>query len=67
MKTTTDRQSTGSSGGASVAATPDPLIMAMLQDHVPLSLLCDLTASHGPLSEEILAEEGQPETPWWKQ
>lgn len=41
--------------------------MDLLHDHVPLSLLCDLTDPQGPPSAEILAEEGQPETRWWEQ
>jgi hypothetical protein len=42
-------------------------VMTMLHDHVPLSLLCDLTTPDGPRSAEILAEEGGPEQPWWQQ
>jgi hypothetical protein len=45
----------------------DEVVMSMLQEHVPLALLCDLGAPDGPHSAEILAEEGQPETPWWQQ
>jgi len=41
--------------------------MDMLHDHVPLSLLCDLTSPDGPASAEILAEEGVPDTHWWEQ
>lgn len=42
-------------------------VMDMLHEHVPLSLLCDLTTPDGPPSAEILAEEGEPETRWWEQ
>ena len=42
-------------------------MMTMLHDHVPLSLLCDLSAPSGPESAEILAEEGEPTTRWWEQ
>lgn len=44
----------------------DEVVMSMLHDHVPLSLLCDLTAPEGPESAEILAEEGEPESRWWE-
>ena len=42
-------------------------VMEMLQEHVPLALLCDLSTPEGPHSAEILAEEGQPADTWWKQ
>ncbi len=45
----------------------DEAMMTMLHDHVPLSLLMDLTSPTGPESAEILAEEGLPETAWWEQ
>jgi hypothetical protein len=45
----------------------DEIVMDMLHDHVPLSLLCDLTSPDGPASAEILAEEGAPDTHWWEQ
>lgn len=45
----------------------DLVVMTMLHDHVPLALLCDLTAAGGPTSAEILAEEGEPDTRWWEQ
>jgi hypothetical protein len=60
MNTATDEPTTPTS------ENPDE-VMAMLHDHVPLSLLCDLTAPEGPVSSEILAEEGEPETRWWEQ
>jgi hypothetical protein len=41
-------------------------VMHMLEDHVPLSLLADLTDPQGPRSEEILQQEGQPEVAWWE-
>ncbi len=43
----------------------DEKVMEMLQEHVPLSLLLDLTEPSGPESEEILAAEGEPQTRWW--
>jgi len=42
-------------------------VMDLLQDHVPLALLFDLSTPEGPHSAEILAEEGQPTDTWWKQ
>ncbi len=42
-------------------------VMDLLQEHVPLALLCDLSEPEGPHSAEILAEEGQPTDSWWKQ
>ena len=45
----------------------DEAMMSMLHDHVPLSLLCDLTDAQGPGSAQILAEEGEPTTRWWEQ
>ncbi len=50
------------------AAAPadDALVMAMLHDHVPLALLCDLTATGGPTSREILDTEGEPAQRWWE-
>ena len=42
-------------------------VMDLLQEHVPLALLCDLSTPDGPHSAEILAEEGQPTDTWWKQ
>ena len=40
-------------------------VMDMLGEHVPLSLLMDLTAPKGPDSETILGDEGLPEDSWW--
>jgi hypothetical protein len=45
----------------------DSEVMELLQEHVPLVLLCDLSTPEGPHSAEILAEEGQPTDTWWKQ
>jgi hypothetical protein len=44
---------------------PEVRVMTLLQEHVPLSLLCDLTAKEAPRSAEILAEEGLPDDDWW--
>lgn len=39
----------------------------LLEEHVPLSLIMDLTAPDGPASQEILETEGAPEQAWWEQ
>lgn len=53
------------------AAVDDPeadaAVMELLSEHVPLSLLMDLTAPAGPDSEAILEQEGEPEEAWWEQ
>jgi hypothetical protein len=48
------------------SSTDDELVMSMLQEHVPLALLCDLTEAEGPSSAEILEAEGGPEDHWWE-
>ncbi|MFZ5870052.1 MAG: hypothetical protein ACOYXW_05935 [Actinomycetota bacterium] len=48
-------------------AQADDTVMELLSEHVPLSLLMDLTAPAGPDSEAILDEEGEPEEAWWEQ
>ena len=40
----------------------DELVMSILQEHVPLALLIDLTDTAGPASAEILAEAGYSNT-----
>ncbi len=45
----------------------DKRVMGLLHDHVPLSLLVDLSEPDGPHSQEILEAEGQPEDAWWLQ
>jgi hypothetical protein len=44
----------------------DDVVMDLLEHHVPLSLLLDLSGPQEPGSAEILAEEGEPETRWWE-
>jgi len=41
-------------------------VMDLLEEHVPLSLIMDLTAPAGPDSQEILRAEGVPEQRWWE-
>ncbi|PPK91981.1 hypothetical protein CLV92_11821 [Kineococcus xinjiangensis] len=40
-------------------------VMAMLQEHIPLSLILDLAVPGGPASHELLEAEGLPEQEWW--
>jgi hypothetical protein len=49
------------------SSTDDELVMTMLQEHVPLALLCDLAEAEGPSSAEILEAEGGPDDHWWEQ
>ena len=52
---------------ASDGADPSQEVMALLSEHVPLTLLADLALPEGPHSEEIITEEGLPEVAWWEQ
>lgn len=51
--------------GATMAGTPD-LVMDLLDEHVPLTLLIDLTSPQGPDSQAILDAEGVPDEVWWE-
>ena len=46
---------------------PNSNVMELLSEHVPLSLIVDLTAPTGPDSQNILTSEGVPEHSWWVQ
>ena len=48
------------------AASDDARVMTLLQEHVPLALLCDLTVPEGPASREIFDTEGGPAQRWWE-
>jgi hypothetical protein len=50
----------------STSRPQDDVIMTLLEHHVPLSLLLDLSGPQEPESAEILAEEGAPEARWWE-
>jgi hypothetical protein len=52
-------------GTHAVADAPTQQTKGLLEEHVPLSLIMDLTAPGGPASREILAAEGAPEHAWW--
>lgn len=41
-------------------------VKELLQEHVPLSLIMDLTSPDGPPSRDILATEGAPDGAWWE-
>jgi hypothetical protein len=38
----------------------------LFEDHVPMSLIMDLTPPGGPHSRDILDAEGGPEDAWWE-
>lgn len=38
----------------------------LLEAHVPLALIADLTADEAVPSQEILAKEGLPDEAWWE-
>jgi hypothetical protein len=46
---------------------PSEQVMDLLEEHVPISLLMDLSAPAGPDSRDILDTEGAPEEAWWDQ
>lgn len=48
-----------------VATTQGRRVMHLLGEHVPLSLIMDLTMPLGPHSNDILVTEGAPEFYWW--
>ena len=45
----------------------DEVVMDLLHEHVPLTLLMDMASPDGPHSQEILEDEGAPEDSWWVQ
>ena len=53
-------------GAAPMDTSGESEVMDLLQEHVPLALLCDLTAPEGPASREILDIEGEPAQRWWE-
>jgi hypothetical protein len=63
---TTTYTTTSTAPGTAELDLADTVVMTLLQDHVPLALLCDLTMTDGPTSAAILAAEGEPETRWWE-
>ena len=44
----------------------DAVMMHLLHEHVPLSLLVDLAEPRSPDSAAICAAEGEPSDPWWE-
>ena len=44
---------------------PAETVKDLLGEHVPLSLIMDLTEPEGPDSQQILDAEGVPEQAWW--
>ena len=67
IDTMTNSLATNTRSGADQKPAPeDALVMGLLHRHVPIALLCDLSAPEGPESAQILAEEGLPATAWWE-
>ncbi len=62
--TNEDIQTAGTADGKRSTET-DERVMNLLSEHVPLSLIVDLSTPEGPDSQEILTEEGEPEDAWW--
>jgi hypothetical protein len=46
---------------------PAHSVLELLGEHVPLSLIIDLTSPDGPDSQNIMDVEGAPEQDWWTQ
>ena len=64
-----DRTAPDAGGNPSESVTSDQSrdpVMGLLSQHVPLSLLLDLSSPAGPDSEHILEAEGAPEVAWWE-
>lgn len=59
-------ESPETSGAAESPSDEDNPVMEMLGEHVPLSLIMDLSAPAGPDSEAILDDEGAPDQAWWE-
>lgn len=55
-----------SSGSHEDEGTPEKHVMGLLSEHVPLSLIVDLSDPNGPDSADILNSEGVPEDAWWE-
>lgn len=61
MAVTDNEMQTGRQGEATIGAA---VVMDLLAEHVPLTLLADLAVAE-PESEAILRSEGLPEDAWW--
>ncbi|WP_213282768.1 hypothetical protein [Cellulomonas hominis] len=59
MKTAEQGEARGTQEGAT------EVVMDLLAEHVPLTLLADLAVAE-PRSEAILAAEGLPDDAWWE-
>jgi hypothetical protein len=62
----TSHEQVASSSVAEEHDAPAEQLRELLEEHVPLSLIMDLSAPDGPGSKEILDAEGVPEQAWWK-
>jgi hypothetical protein len=52
--------------GDASSGADDDVVMTMLEHHVPLALLVDLTEPGEPESARILEAEGAPDIRWWE-
>ncbi len=52
---------------ATPEATSPKVTESMLSEHIPLSLLMDMSLVAGPDSAELLASEGGDKREWWSQ
>ena len=63
----TSHEQVATPSDAAVLDAPTEQVKELLEEHVPLSLIMDLTAPGGPHSQDILDAEGAPEQAWWEQ
>jgi hypothetical protein len=63
----TNSRPVGDVHAADPASEEEPIdqVKELLGEHVPLSLIMDLSSPDGPHSEQILADEGTPDEQWW--
>ena len=61
-----DPQAENSSGSQDDEGKAEKHVMGLLSEHVPLSLIVDLSDPNGPDSADILNSEGVPEDAWWE-
>ena len=63
---TTTMTTTGTAD-ETVPGGDDAMVMSLLHEHVPLALLCDLTAPEGPgIARRSSTIEGEPAQRWWE-
>ncbi len=62
---TSDGEDAAADAAGAAADDEDRQVMGLLSEHVPLSLIVDLSSPEGPSSEEIFETEGVPADSWW--